>query len=69
MNVYCRRCCKRRKTLLGKTTNFFVNSKHYGYAEISLPNPVCMKCVKEMKDFWESKYPKFNTDDRNNKGE
>lgn len=58
MPIECRRCCKKRKTLLGKNTVFFVHSNKYGYAEINLPNPLCKQCVVEMKEFWESKYPK-----------
>lgn len=50
--LHCRRCGKKRISLLGKSTNIFVSSSKYGCGEVSLPNPICRQCFNEFGDWW-----------------
>ena len=56
--IRCRRCQKKRLSALGIKVWVDVHSVWWGYAVIELPTPICRQCVKEIKEFWESVYPK-----------
>jgi hypothetical protein len=61
MSYTCRRCENKRVSYPGTSVTIKVHSTIWGFSDILIPNPTCKKCVKEIKDFWESGYKKFKS--------